>query len=108
MACTFTQPPPNTAKHAQLHDPPVFPTAALSGSTKLVHLELHCPALTDKKVPDIPPKPVATKPTHGPIASMLRENAKEAALAAAEAREQEWRAQRGESFIPAVHRPLAS
>lgn len=79
----------------------------LSDSTKLVHLELHCPSLSEQTEPPIPVPPVATRPIHAPIASMLRENARDAALAAAEAREKEWRAQRGESAIPAVNRPLA-
>jgi hypothetical protein len=77
------------------------------GSTKLTHLELHCPALADKKAPDVPRRPAAARPAHAPVASMLRENAKDAAAAAADAREREWRAQRGDSCIPAVHRPMA-
>ncbi|KAI8474942.1 MAG: hypothetical protein J3K34DRAFT_489365 [Monoraphidium minutum] len=79
----------------------------LSGSTKLTHLELHCPALAASRAPPIPRRPAAQRPAHAPIAAALRANARDAAAAAAEAREREWRAQRGGSAIPAVHRPLA-
>jgi hypothetical protein len=86
------------------HCPPPF----RPGSTKLVRLELHCPALTDARVPQLPHAPLAARPAHAPVAAMLRENARAAAAAAAEAREQECRARQGGSAIPAVHRPLAS
>jgi hypothetical protein len=39
---------------------------------------------------------------------MLRENARDAAAAAAEAREREWRAPRAASAIPEVYRPVAA
>jgi hypothetical protein len=58
-------------------------------------------------VPQLPRRPAAARPAHAPIAAMLRENARSAAAAAAEAREREWRAPRGTSEVPAVHRPVA-
>jgi hypothetical protein len=84
------------------------PAAATAGSTRLTHLELHCPALTSRIVPPLPPKPVAARPAHAPVAAMLRDNARDAAAAAAEARQAQWKAPRGDSAIPAVHRPVAA
>jgi hypothetical protein len=57
-------------------------------------LELQCSVLdvARSKLPNMPIPPVAVKPVHPPIASMLRENARDAALAAAEEKDKEWRA----------------
>jgi hypothetical protein len=60
------------------------------------------------RAPPIPQKPVAQRPAHAPIASMLRENARDAAAGATEAREREWHARQAGSAIPVVYRPLAS
>jgi hypothetical protein len=61
--------------------------------------------LESSKIPAVPVKPVATKPMHPPIALMLKENCKEVAAAAAEAREREWKSSKDSSSIPAVYRP---
>jgi hypothetical protein len=79
-----------------------------AGSPKLVQLELQTPALQPgaSRLPDVPVPPVAIKPLHPPIAAMLRENCKEAAVCVAEAKEKGWREARSSSSIPAVHRPF--
>jgi hypothetical protein len=72
-------------------------------------LELQCPQLNTQasKLPQVPVAPVAVRPVHPPIAVMLRENAREAALAAAEARERQWKAATASSGrYPAVYRSL--
>lgn len=80
-----------------------YPSA---GSDKLTTLELNCPALTDSKIPPVPQPPIAIKPMHPPIAAMLKENCKEAALLAAEARDREARGLKDDTTIPAVYRPF--
>eukprot|EP00879_Flechtneria_rotunda_P030203 GHRR01032805.1.p3 GENE.GHRR01032805.1~~GHRR01032805.1.p3 ORF type:complete len:109 (+),score=37.55 GHRR01032805.1:936-1262(+) len=80
----------------------------LSGSEKVKQLELQCPALNKaaSKLPTVPVAPLATKPVHPPIATMLRENAREAALTAAEAREREWKSAKISSSIPTVYKSM--
>lgn len=93
-----------SARSPLLHPPP-------PGSPQLAHLELHCPALEDPKLPPLPAKPRAARPLHAPIAAMMRDNARDAALAAAAAAAApcggDGGAARGGSGIPAVHRPMA-
>lgn len=69
-------------------------------------MELQCPALNrgSSKLPTVPIIPVAVRPVHPPISAMLKENAREAAIAAAEAREKEWKAAGVTCSIPAVYR----
>jgi hypothetical protein len=74
----------------------------------MTQLKLQCPALTPEtsKLPSIPEPALAVKPTHPPIASMLRENMVAAATAAAEAREKGWKVDNVSCGIPAVHRSM--
>lgn len=72
-------------------------------------LELQCPALNAaaSKLPVVPVPPVAVRPVHPPIAAMLKENAREAAIAAAEARERQWKAAAASSGrYPTVYRSM--
>ncbi|WIA09607.1 hypothetical protein OEZ85_008999 [Tetradesmus obliquus] len=81
----------------------------LTGADKVTKLELQCPQLNAEasKLPQVPVPPTAVRPVHPPIAVMLRENAREAALAAAEARERQWKAATASSGrYPAVYRSL--
>lgn len=69
-------------------------------------LELQCPALNRaaSKLPTVPVTPVAVRPVHPPISAMLKENAREAAITAAGAKEKEWKAAGVTCSIPAVYR----
>eukprot|EP00775_Hariotina_reticulata_P011065 gene11065-11221_t len=66
----------------------------MTGATAVSKLELQCLSLdaARSKLPNVQMAPVAVKPVHPPIAVMLRENARDAALAAAEDKDKEWRA----------------
>jgi hypothetical protein len=80
-----------------------------AGAGKVTKLELQCPQLNAQasKLSQVPVPPIAVQPVHPPIAVMLRENAREAALAAAEARERQWKAATASSWCyPAVYRSL--
>jgi len=76
-----------------------------TGCNNLGTLKLQCPALQDPQLPPQRPGPgPAARPLHPPIAVMLRENCREAAQAAAEARDREWKQLRDDTIIPAVFR----
>lgn len=80
----------------------------LAGADKVTQLELQCPALDQEasKLPTVPALPRAVRPAHPPIASMLRERAREAAAAAAEAREQQWKSSLPSCPIPQVFKVM--
>lgn len=74
---------------------------------QLKTLQLSCPALStaESVLPQLPACPVAEEPPrHAPIATMLRDTMRQAAQAAAEACEREWKADRPSCGIPrSVH-----
>lgn len=78
----------------------------LTGCGAISELKLHCPSLSESSLPTLPPPEVAQRIRHPPIATMLVENCKEAAIAAAEAKELDWKVLKDDSMIPAAHRPF--
>lgn len=78
----------------------------MTGCTNVATLKLQCPALIDSKIPPLKPPPPEVKPKHPPIVAMLKENYKEAAQIAAEAKEKEWKSLKDDSIIPHVFRPF--
>jgi len=80
----------------------------LSGCTGIVTLKPQCPKLDPASVKHPPFRHIEQhiKPDHPPIAFMLKDTFGEAARAAADAKEREWKNLKEDSVIPPVHRPF--
>lgn len=78
----------------------------MTGCNNLVTLKLQCSILIDSKIPPLKPALPEVKPKHPPIAAMLKENYKESAQIASEAKEKEWKSLKDDSIIPHVFRPF--
>ena len=80
----------------------------MPGCTGILSLKLQCPSLSESET-RIPPLRVIeqhVKPSHPPIAFVLKDTYGEAAAAAAEAKELEWKSLKEESVISKVYRGL--
>ncbi|KAF5837579.1 flagellar associated protein [Dunaliella salina] len=78
----------------------------LSGCNNIINLKLHCPNLVDQRIPPLKVIEKHIKPTHPPIASILKANYSELAHLAADAKEKERKGLKDDSIIPRAHRPF--
>lgn len=84
---------------------PLPPLATHAGCSNLSVLKLQCPNL-QSKIPQLKSGPQHVKPSHPPIATMLKENLADAAHKAAETKERDWANLIDDSIIPRAFRPF--
>lgn len=99
--CSNISPACSTPPH-----PAVLPAPA--GCVSMSSVKLQCPGLGDSttKIPPLKEEPKHVKPSHPPIARMLKDNLLGSAATTAEAKDAAWASSGGESIIPHVHRPF--
>ena len=76
----------------------------MAGCTGITNLKLQCPNLLEPKIPPLVVIDGHIKPSHPPIAFILKDMYTDVMKQANDARELEWKSLKDESMIPKVYR----